>query len=528
MGFPTLLPIRVRRLFRTACLTAGLLLAVAAPAAHAQSLPPDGWWNQYASETGFNDALWRLGTSVAAMNSNPSQTNSSSKNMLTELYWLWWVREIYPTAGRDAYQIPVLTANADISLRTTESERGTSYFAKVSGRAGDTAQIDVGAIPSGVSCQASTLHNFHNRALKWETNFVTLKSNGSTSYTFKDAGILGLGCAIPQKWPGQAPIGVMVPVRVAGGEPAPIYIFGQTPLSEWSKLASTTHEGDYVYLVDGRSQFAMPNAMAVQNPNVHINTWLWSHLRTVLKYEQLNGYGSAQDINAVEHGVFTASLADCCAAFQRRGDLAVGWSGPINIWTSWGDWHEYGHQYQSRWGWSWTSSLSETTVNIFSLVACRMFKGDPSDIDLRTCHPALKDRYWDQQAVKAFLASGVSYSDFDAQDNWTKLSMFAKLLFTYGEGFYSKIDVAVRAANDHGLGAANFNTDQKKRDWFALNASIASGHDLRVYFARWGLKISQSTLDEIKALNLPQPDAVAKPVGTKAATISPFGAGSKK
>lgn len=156
--------------------------------------------------------------------------------------------------------------------------------------------------------------------------------------------------------------------------------------------------------------------------------------------------------------------------------------------SSWGIWHEYGHQRQADPQWSW-DAMGEVTVNIYALAALRMLPGASTE------HSILAE--W--KAAERYLAQPQARRDFDTTPElFTRLAMFEQLRVVYGDGFYRRL---------HQMGRRSpvQDVDPDKKRLFMVLASKTAGNDLTAYFTKWGLRPDQQTEQAIAALKLPAP-----------------------
>lgn len=160
--------------------------------------------------------------------------------------------------------------------------------------------------------------------------------------------------------------------------------------------------------------------------------------------------------------------------------------------TSWGLWHELGHQRQNTaWTWDWPS-LSEVTVNLYTTAALRRFWGENLPVGPR---PAAWDR------AQIYLMQPDAEREFDNMESNTGANrevMFEQLRRAFGDTFYPRLEQAARALDNPGDGAT-------RKRWFQVQASKAANVDLSAYFTAWGLRPDAKTLAQIAALKLPTP-----------------------
>jgi len=177
--------------------------------------------------------------------------------------------------------------------------------------------------------------------------------------------------------------------------------------------------------------------------------------------------------------------------------------------TSWGTYHEVGHNYQAPSAWSW-SDLIETTNNLFIFNAARN-RGNTARIDF---HPALKTSI--PAALKfAKITSAKSFSNFpsdlgiDANDPFARLTpflqIFDKAKGKNGESGWDFFPYLYSKARNE-----DFETglDQGKRDYFYRQLCNFTGRDFNRFFIAWGIPVSGSAKREMREKYAPMDRAI--------------------
>lgn len=151
--------------------------------------------------------------------------------------------------------------------------------------------------------------------------------------------------------------------------------------------------------------------------------------------------------------------------------------------NGWGIWHESGHQRQQH-PWKW-SSVTESTVNIYSMAAQREITGSVNALD----------KYYPQ--MYTYLNS--KNKDFEKQNNDLKMVLFGQLSNTFGENFYPVLHQYYRENN------ISSNSNPERIQNFVINVSIVTGYNMVPYFEQWGFHITESTRTQTnKLLTLPE------------------------
>lgn len=464
------------------------------------------WWETFSSEAGFVEALPHIGYSLEALRQDTDKGLQESADSRTPLFWLKRTMDMYPPATPDRYNMPVAhheTKDWPNGLYATMG-RGIFFFTRTFGEAGQTVTINVGNIPKGASCYAATGRDFTNKDKMYlDQHLLTAKSDNY--YTFKQSGILLLGCGDPDKQQN----GQFVPFKVSGAEKSNLFILGQSTQDDWQAAKTTASRVGFAFLYDGHANTVVPNKMA-QRTNEVIGKELGTNLRTIALYEKINGMDGSDPLFTSSMGSMFANYDTCCYADYRNGYVGIGFSSD-KMHNDWGVWHELGHQYEpTREG---LNLFSEIQVNRYSIEACQLFKG--REVPLNQCHSNItaEDGNWDKQAVENFLASNVQYQDYSAiKDLFKQLGFFSRLRFSYGENFFPKVNQArlkaIQAAPGSSQGdKTNYVLGSKEKviDFSVVAYSQAAGYDLRQYFTQWGLLFSATAGQKVADMKLPQP-----------------------
>ncbi|MER5862869.1 M60 family metallopeptidase [Kitasatospora sp. NPDC002040] len=192
------------------------------------------------------------------------------------------------------------------------------------------------------------------------------------------------------------------------------------------------------------------------------------------------------------------SSGDNHISFPRGHGYMRGALDPARTSTSWGTFHEMGHENQQTWTWL---AMTEVTVNQFSLAVQRT--NPLADEE----HPNTWNDAWkwlqlpkdqrDYDCVPLNMEGGTKedpscpYSQL-----FTKLVMLEQLRVAYGDAAQAKVYQLTRENKP------KFSGDQSKRDYYMTTACTATGRDLSAFFTTWGVAGSQGVC---APLGLPQP-----------------------
>lgn len=157
------------------------------------------------------------------------------------------------------------------------------------------------------------------------------------------------------------------------------------------------------------------------------------------------------------------------------------------IQDGWGPWHELGHTHQQA-AWTW-AALDEVTVNLYSLAVQRSFN-----------QPSRMDENWSEVEAYLALPDGERNFNSDTTDVFVRLGMLEQLRLAFGDEFYQELHRQTRELKP------NATTDAEKIAYFAYRTSVIAGRDLREFYEKWGLELSEQTLRDIAVLGLPVPE----------------------
>lgn len=456
------------------------------------------WWTPYKNSVAFNETLDQFGLTYQLLENNQEQILSRSANVNDPLFWQKRTMAIYADAQEGTYHLPVIEEHDHARARTTTNGRTPAFFIHRYADVGDTITLRTENQPSDVKCLSMLENNYQEPQA---VDAVTLNPNAETTITFTHKGVVLLQCRGTSEEASLNHINTLVPVHIVSTTTSahPVFILGINSLEEWKSMSQEATVSGQTLLFDGRTRYYAANNVAKASRDHNIEQTLREHVLNTMVYDKLNGIDGSSSLHEALRGLDIASYNSCCWAEGGDGRIGIGFGGSIPTQSSWGEWHEFGHQNQM--GWSW-SGLGETTVNIYSIAACRATKGE---VNVKTCHENLEYNgfKWDQQAVGNFLKSGQTW-DLDTDSNvFHQLMMFAQLETSWPD-LYPALGKAYREINDYNNGNRNVDTKQDKIDFFVVNASKYSGRDLREFFTHWGVDFSKDASDQIANMKLPQ------------------------
>lgn len=318
-----------------------------------------------------------------------------------------------------------------------------------------------------------------------------------------------------------------VNLKISGATKANDFVLGKMTVSDWQKQV-LANDVPWMDLIGKRTAFSVPRSLVVKL----IQSGKMDHVDEALQlwddsYEKdyYNWMGlSPTAVNPInrypslwERGVMdihpSAGYAHSGSPWIMQEDEY--WldeltnPNTIKKGTSWGTYHEVGHNYQAGSSWSW-SDLGETTNNLFIFNAARN-RGETNRIDF---HPALKTsipgalKFAAYNEVKTFKPFPTGYG-LDADDPFARLTpflqIFDKVKGKNGESGWDFFPYIYSKARNE-----NFFTslDQAKKDYFFRQLCHFTGKDFHRFFFAWGIPISTAAKREMRNLYPPMANKV--------------------
>jgi len=506
------------------------------------------WWASYKNSQGFKEALSQFDLKPELLDEDPITAINRSNNPNDPLYWLKRNIETYFDRENNRYFIPVTEygggdeidpdsiISPEIRMAYDLHNYRTNYFSTdIFMELGDKIAITVDALDSPqTNCFAATGTSV-SRAYR-KANPMSLVEKQTVIYTADRSGPLMLACINKNRdmksWGKKITI-TAVPKNET--KKVPIFVFGLNSQKEWEEnIIQTPNSLNQVMMMSGRDKIYISTDVA-KKLLLDIDKLLSEYLLISTTYDKLNGFDSSKALHFPTQNLQVITFERC--GFMSNSFVAL-CNNPKTrnvLRTEYVDWHELGHAHTM--GWSWGTEI-EVTVNIYEMVSEGLFKGKKDkfqgyDLSGRARFKLDDSKYgndklWDPKSVPNFINARVdssvleggfdamSSTSFDVRDRRNRkpahvdnesirLIMFLQLLFSYGDDFYAKLGKAYREAWNYGDGRDLFDTNQKDKDWFVLNASRVSGRDLREFFDLWGLVYSQDVRDAIGEMNLPSP-----------------------
>lgn len=267
---------------------------------------------------------------------------------------------------------------------------------------------------------------------------------------------------------------------VSGGNLMPTFVLGRDDANakQWLQdvaQAVSKNTSPYAELVGKRMIITLPIRefkSNVTDPVAILNSW-----DRIIDWAETQ-YGLTQNgpyphiATAVRYHFFTK--ADSTGGYMSSANewMATNQDGvkdiTNNINTSWGPWHELGHQYEVL----AFQTKAEVLENLTSLYVQR---------ELGLTSRLLTDNYW--KSTRDYLKQ--SGNNYDSEsDLWVSVTMFWQLDLTFGKDFYQRLTDNIRMMPVSELPENN----EEKKSLFINLASKVSGFDLSPFFEQWGYR----------------------------------------
>lgn len=281
---------------------------------------------------------------------------------------------------------------------------------------------------------------------------------------------------------------------VSGGNLMPTFVLGRddTNAKQWLKDVAQVvrnNTSPYVELVGKRMIITLPIHECknnVSDPVAILNSW-----DRIIDWAETQ-YGLTQNgpypniATAVRYHFFTK--ADSTGGYMSSANewMATSQDGikdiTDNINSSWGPWHELGHQYEVL----AFQTKSEVLENLTSLYVQR---------ELGLTSRLLTDKYW--ESTRDYLKQ--SGNNYDAEsDLWISVAMFWQLDLTFGKDFYQRLTDNIRMMPVSELPDDN----EEKKSLFINLANKVSGFNLSPFFEQWGYRSSVHATSSTKNIKL--------------------------
>lgn len=308
-------------------------------------------------------------------------------------------------------------------------------------------------------------------------------------------------------------------LKFAGAVRANDFVLGKSNVADWKKEV-LANDVPWMDLIGKRTAFTVPRSLIVKFIQAgradHIDEALalWDESYEKDYYNWMGLSPTATDKKNRYPSLWERGVMDIhpSAGYAHSGNPWIMqedeyWldelTNPVTIkkGTSWGSYHEVGHNYQAGDSWSW-QDLGETTNNLFIFNAARN-RGETNRINF---HPALGSMI--PAALTFAKRTGTkSFSNFPADLNIGEnapfarltpfLQIFDKIKGKNGESGWDFFPYIYSKARNE-----NFSTslEQAKRDYFYRQLCHFAATDFDRFFNAWGIPVSASAKREIRNL----------------------------
>lgn len=309
-----------------------------------------------------------------------------------------------------------------------------------------------------------------------------------------------------------------VALKVTGAVKATDFVLGKMSVADWQKQV-LANDVPWMDLVGKRTAFTVPRSLVVKfiqsgkmdQVDQALQLWDESYEKDYYNWmgltpdavKSINRYPSLWERGVMDiHPSLGYAHSGNPWIMQEDEYWLDELTNPATIkkGTSWGSYHEVGHNYQAGNSWSW-QDLGETTNNLFIFNAARN-RGETNRIDF---HPALKETI--PSALAYAKATGTKFfSNFPTGSGLNEdnapfarltpfLQIFDKVKGKNGESGWDFFPyIYTKARNE------NFTTslEQAKRDYFYRQLCHFAGVDFDRFFNAWGIPVSATAKREIR------------------------------
>jgi hypothetical protein len=386
------------------------------------------------------------------------------------------------------YVLDALPAAAAEARRMDRMELSDQQPAGRHVRRGESLTVTVGGMPRGHALELRI-----GFLPMWGSDLdqqVQELTEGSTRVVAEQSGPIAFVFSAPE---GSMAAPRKVTVRVAGGQPLPLYVDGHMDADDWADELARHPRAPFVQLIGVRAMITLPAAVHARAP-VDDPVETFAVIDEMLDLQdQLAGLDGSTPRDRpsplrVHYLVDSrASARDREGFYMYATDGFVGMlddnftdlTDPDTLREAWGIWHETGHTQQQH-SWTWESFV-EVNVNLFSLYVQDAF-GAPDALTRR------------EDGAPSWTERARDYRDGDVADMldavdeteesgyFIRLVMLRELQAAYGWELYTDLHKYFRRKP---LPADA--SDRAKADAFIIALCALTGEDLRPYLASWGL-----------------------------------------
>lgn len=261
---------------------------------------------------------------------------------------------------------------------------------------------------------------------------------------------------------------------------APYFQLGRSYLSDWQQTLQNLKQNiiPYTELVSNRAMVTVKTNEATKNNDLIYNPsdLLKNYDKIINSHDQLAGIAQEDPSFKLRPRFQAVQDPTTSGAYYYATDFrtfyptnAVRMILDKNGVTSWGPYHEFGHQYEMGildWG-----GLVEVVNNIFSMRAQVAF-GQQSRLEADN----------EYKVINNYVTNEALYNkNFDNLSYFEKLTMFWQLRLAYGDAFYQCLFKQYRHMDKN-----IFTEAQEKRDLFAYISSSIVNQNLTPFLINGG------------------------------------------
>lgn len=277
---------------------------------------------------------------------------------------------------------------------------------------------------------------------------------------------------------------------LTGAVEAPLYLAGQTDLSEWRDRIRKA-PAPWAEIGSERLILAIPSSFIrdLEDPDKVMAVWDG----IIEKAAELSG-GVDRNLYRAERIVFERQTSagymhsgyPVAAPQDKSANQAVDARSLLTE-GNWGFFHEYGHNHQhDLWA---LPGTGETTCNLWSVYLFEEYIGKNRAEGHDSVRPL--DR---KQRLNGYFKNGRKFES--EWSMWVALESYLQVQETFGWEPYKKVFAEYNALPESEWPK----TQQEKNDQWVIRLSKACGKNLATFWSRWNVPLSANVTEELKTL----------------------------
>lgn len=269
-------------------------------------------------------------------------------------------------------------------------------------------------------------------------------------------------------------------------------------LSEWNSIKN--RPGPWVTIEGRRSVISVPKEQVAQLTDpAMLMGYYDSHIEDIEWLAGFDGNGALHPKQSLKHHLIWSpqiSSGYAHADFPIRTTSDWRLADLNEARTSWGNVHELGHLYQQD---TWCQTFGgESSVNLFSLYALERF-GIPHQTVEEDMYFRVVNKL-KSGAIKDFV------KDADEQDKLIFLMQIVDALPEQGWKIYRELFRRYRELSDQQMKHLIDQGESAQINKHYELISEITGYDFKEHYQRWGMKLSEASLDKVRKLKLKKLD----------------------